>query len=277
MSSRDEESMMLPGSRKVEDDLPASSSLPEPASTENAEAPSEPGPVEEAQPEAWPPPRALWIETGVVLLVATVPHLFYSIWFHWLPDPQALPFAYMESAYFLESVALGALGLHFIWRSGEPREEFGIVRPSWWDIPGGLVVMAVVWTTYVQVLGPFLLHYFPDDPYSERLSLLIPRPQSPAEYGLLALSCAAVGFGEEVIYRAYLLPRLGRLTGSDGGGLLFGTVIFAVVHIYQGPAGVISAAWFGLVAGAVFLVIRRVWPLVFAHGLTNFVLIGWGE
>ena len=232
------------------------------------------------RPEAPPDPAvllALWIETGVVFLVASVPHVFYSIWSHWLPDPQALPFAYLESAYLVESVALGALGLHVIWRSGEPLEEFGIVRPSWWDIPGGLFVMAVVWATDGQVLDPFLVRFLPDDAstYEERMSLLFPRPQSTAQYALLAISCAAVGLQEEIIYRGYLLPRLGRLTGSDGAGLLIGTLIFALVHIYQGPCGAISAAWFGLIVGALFLVTRRIWPLALAHGLGNFVAIGW--
>ena len=104
---------------------------------------------------------ALGIDTGVVLLVATVPYLYYSIWFHWLTDPQALPFAYIESAYILDSVALVALGLHFIWRNGQPMEGFGVVRPSWWDIPGGLAVMAVVWAINAQLIGPSCCTTFP--------------------------------------------------------------------------------------------------------------------
>jgi len=283
-STKDDDPIGAPARDVAEEkDLRAGEPPTVPGSAEDVEPPAEPADpgreeITAAGEKAWPPPRALWIETGVVLLVTTVPYVFYSIWFHWLPDPQALPFAYIESAYIFESVAFGALGLHFMWRSGEPLEEFGIVRPSRWDIPAGILVMTACWSTSGLAIDPFLLRFLPDaSTYDERISLLFPRPQSPAEYGLLAISCAAVGLQEEIIYRGYLLPRLARLTGSDGAGLLIGTLIFALVHIYQGPHGVIHAAWFGLATGALFLVIRRIWPLALAHGLGNFLAIGWWE
>ena len=128
----------------------------------------------EVEVDAWPPPRGLWIEVAVVLLVTTVPLVLYSVWCHWLPAPQALPFAYLYSASLIGSVALAALGLHFIVRSGQPLEEFGIVRPSLWDIPGGLVVLGVYWSIYSLVFGPFLTHLFPDSStHDERISLLL--------------------------------------------------------------------------------------------------------
>jgi membrane protease YdiL (CAAX protease family) len=254
-----------------------------PGSAEHVEAPArpaEPAPGEVATPEkeAWPPPPALWIETGVMLLVTTVPYAFYAIWFHWLPDPQALPFAFLNVASILDSASVIALGLYVIYRSQEPLEDFGIVKPSRWDIPGGILVMAADWSTYALAIQPFFLRFLPDaSRYSERISAFFPRPESPSQYCLLALSCASVGLAEEIIYRGYLLPRLGRLTGSDGAGLILGTVIFALMHVYQGPHGVISAAWFGLVTGALFLVTRRIWPFAFAHALGNFIGIGWQE
>jgi membrane protease YdiL (CAAX protease family) len=57
--------------------------------------------------------------------------------------------------------------------------------------------------------------------------------------------------------------------------LVLCSAAFALCHAYQGPLGVLGTAWWGLVFGAFFLVVRRVWPLALAHAVNNFVFTVW--
>jgi membrane protease YdiL (CAAX protease family) len=54
-------------------------------------------------------------------------------------------------------------------------------------------------------------------------------------------------------------------------------ILFGLLHIYQGPVGVILTAWVGLTLGVVFLLNRRnLWLTILTHGLMDtiaFVLL----
>ena len=73
---------------------------------------------------------------------------------------------------------------------------------------------------------------------------------------------------------------INRLTaiwpGAPGrwAGVLVSSVVFGLMHYYQGPSGVVSIGIMGL-ASAVFYVRRgRIWPLIVAHALYDAVSIG---
>jgi membrane protease YdiL (CAAX protease family) len=85
----------------------------------------------------------------------------------------------------------------------------------------------------------------------------------------------AVGFGEEILFRGYLIPRASRVLGSEGAGLAVTAAIFGLSHAYQGVLGIASTYWWGLVSGAFFLVVPRIWPLALAHALNNFLFYVW--
>jgi uncharacterized protein len=92
--------------------------------------------------------------------------------------------------------------------------------------------------------------------------------------GYLLLVWASAAFGEELVFRGFLLTRLELLLGGEfiatatavtGQALLFG-----VAHWYLGLRGVSTAALIGLVYGAVYVCNgRNLVPLIVAHGLTD--------
>ncbi len=50
----------------------------------------------------------------------------------------------------------------------------------------------------------------------------------------------------------------------------FQAAAFGLIHVYQGPVQAISIGIGGAVYGGVFLLARgNLWPLIFAHGLTD--------
>ena len=86
-------------------------------------------------------------------------------------------------------------------------------------------------------------------------------------------------FGEEVIWRGFVLIRLAQVLGAGQGAwtlsLLASATLFGLLHIYQGPAGVLATGFVGLLFGVAFLLLRRnLWILIFAHGLNHLIAFG---
>lgn len=96
----------------------------------------------------------------------------------------------------------------------------------------------------------------------------------PALLSVLALSWTFAAFGEEVAFRIVLLLGLMSVLGKSnvavGAAVLLQAVVFGLVHLYQGPAGIVSSAISGLVFGtAVVLARGAIWPAALAHGTNN--------
>lgn len=97
----------------------------------------------------------------------------------------------------------------------------------------------------------------------------------PMLLGMLAIAWSTAAFGEELLFRGFLL---GRLRALLGGGLGVGIVaafvqalLFGLAHAYQGPTGILATGLIGLVFGLLYLRLRTLWPLVIAHGLIDTV------
>ena len=85
-------------------------------------------------------------------------------------------------------------------------------------------------------------------------------------------------FGEEVVYRAFLINRITEL-GLDSkygkmGAVLFSAVIFGLVHFEWGPTGMVSTGLMGLVFGICYLKLKKkLWILVLAHAYLDTILL----
>lgn len=95
---------------------------------------------------------------------------------------------------------------------------------------------------------------------------------------MLLLVWTVVAFGEEMIFRGFMLRRIQELlgTGPRAAALSVATqsVLFGLGHFYLGARGVLTAAVVGAVYGAWFLARdRNLWPLIVAHGLTDTISI----
>lgn len=96
----------------------------------------------------------------------------------------------------------------------------------------------------------------------------------PLLLGYLITTWTSTAFGEEMIFRAYLLNRLIDLFGRSFSGrmlsLIIQAIVFGIEHAYQGPVGIIIAAIYGLLLGLLYLGTKRnLWTCVIAHGLND--------
>jgi membrane protease YdiL (CAAX protease family) len=221
------------------------------------------GPGWEELPPPVLPARAVWSELGAVLAVGVVPHLIRVVYAFAMPVSPPSP--YWTDALYLTVVSGCSIyvTLYLVHRSEEPLGRFGLTRPAFWDVPIGVGLLFAAETLWLYACG--LVSWEEGTTTSD----FYPRPQQRADYALMLLKHGANGFAEELVTRAYLITRFEHLLRSRVGALLLSGVLFASYHAYQGPGGVAYMLAFAAVYGAVFLLVRRIWPLAIGHALYN--------
>jgi membrane protease YdiL (CAAX protease family) len=143
--------------------------------------------------------------------------------------------------------------------------RLGWRRPRWSEALSGLLaivvlfgVLAVVSLVTFLVAGTTSLE--PVVKWQFTRMALLP---------LVAVSSVAVGYREEIFYRAYLIVR-----GEEAGVnplVIVGTssVVFAAGHLYQGIPGFVVALVVGVVFSWVFYYRRSLHGIAIAHGIYN--------
>jgi len=85
-------------------------------------------------------------------------------------------------------------------------------------------------------------------------------------------------FGEEVIYRAFLINRITELGLDSKFGkmatVVISAAIFGIVHYKWGPMGMVQTGFMGLVMGIFYLKLKKkLWILVLAHAYMDTFLM----
>jgi membrane protease YdiL (CAAX protease family) len=88
---------------------------------------------------------------------------------------------------------------------------------------------------------------------------------------VLLASAAANSWAEEVVMVAYLITRLRQLGWSENRSLLAQALLRGSYHLYQGLGGFVGNIVMGLVFGRVWQRTNRLWMLVGAHALIDWV------
>jgi membrane protease YdiL (CAAX protease family) len=154
----------------------------------------------------------------------------------------------------------------------------GLVRPESWKRTAAIALAAAV---LLQLLSEYVT--------VPLITLWTNQPPDLSEFrplvGNLKLSLIALGliwtfaaFGEEIVYRGYLLTRAADLGGRTQAaywiGLVYITVLFGFGHYYQGPAGVVDTAVTSVIFGSAYLLFRRnLWLPILAHGFSNTIAL----
>ena len=85
-------------------------------------------------------------------------------------------------------------------------------------------------------------------------------------------------FGEEVIYRGFLITRISEIGANKKSwirlAVVVSSVIFGLVHFDWGLMGVVQTGFMGLALGISFLLVKRnLWILIFAHAYMDAILM----
>ncbi len=163
-----------------------------------------------------------------------------------------------------------------LWLQGRGLSDCGLGRPSAWLTTilfgiGAWFFVSIVNGLLINPIIFWLLGEIPDLHTFEGL-----RGNIVFYVQLLLLSWTIAAFGEELLFRGYLLGRIAGLLGggraAHGAALVLQAAAFGAAHLYQGLSGVLVTGSVGLVLGLLFLRARRnLWVVIIAHGLIDTV------
>ena len=162
------------------------------------------------------------------------------------------------------------------WLKSVGWSDLGIFRPASWaktiliGVGTGLMFQSLA-LLQIRLGGPI-----PDlsgfEPIKNNIWLLV---------GMLVVSWTTAGFGEEIIWRGFFIKQIAKLFDEKKVGwwvgLILSSVIFGLIHAYQGTTGIIMTGANGLVFGLIMLASgRNLWTSIIAHAATDtigFILI----
>lgn len=234
---------------------------------DEAEAPAEPVVLLPAARSR----RELWLEVAAVFCIGVLPEL-WSTAASLMTEPVEQSF-YMQEFYLLfRSFQVSLLVLYLMARSQAPWSRFGIARPllirDSLAAFGAMVTAYLCYTVYASVVVDMVsAEALQRD--TQALSEMFVPPSTPVQTALMVAAAVANGFAEELVMRGYFIPRLEELLGSTARAVLLSSLLFASYHLYQGFYGAGSALVIGLVFGAMFTGMRRLWPLAAAHAMLD--------
>ncbi len=93
--------------------------------------------------------------------------------------------------------------------------------------------------------------------------------ERPELLPLILPTALAIGYREELFFRAVLIPRLQQLGMPPASAIVLSTAAFSIGHLYQGILGGVVTAAIGAVLGIVFLRYRDLHLIAVAHGVYN--------
>jgi membrane protease YdiL (CAAX protease family) len=160
---------------------------------------------------------------------------------------------------------------------GSGWQKIGLARPDSWLKTTLLAVGTVI--AYIIVFNfilPALLQLLP-------LPAIAPADKSSQNalfqnLPLLIMSLIAawtiIAFGEEMLFRAFLMDSLALIFQNSGAkwalSLVGSSLIFGLAHFSWGLTGVIETTLMGFLLGIIFLRTgRNLWVTIIAHALLN--------
>jgi len=181
-------------------------------------------------------------------------------------------------------VLLLLLASQSLWSRSLGWSDLGLARPpSLWRV----VAQGIVGAGVVLLAVRFMIV-----PIAEKLTgVTVDLSQveaiqgDPATLGIwLAQALTLAAFGEELVFRGYLMNRVADLFGKKRLGLVVGLLISSVgfgwAHRYQGDAGMVATGLIGALLALLYLRTRNLWAVIICHAvvdLTALILIYYGH
>jgi membrane protease YdiL (CAAX protease family) len=224
----------------------------------------------ERNPVPVPPaaPRILWLELGLVLLLAFAPGLL-SLLLAALGDVTN-----NEPAEQLTPAIVGGIFTLFLsWspvlligyllvRSGEGWRGIGLGRFDW--RADGLVGLGLWIASFILVLILARVFEFLGQNNVDFLPSQLPLWFRIVDAFVIAITA---GVTEEVVVRGYAQTRLEQLKMPTAVILLLPTAIWGLLHLYEGAGPTVTIFCLGLLYAWYYYRTRRLWPIIIAHAL----------
>jgi membrane protease YdiL (CAAX protease family) len=170
------------------------------------------------------------------------------------------------------------------WR-GMRWKDVGFARPRSWGVALLVGVLAGLFIEAFELFisQPLLARWLGKMPDLSNFAAVHKNVKLTLIYLLLIWILAA--FGEELVYRGYLMNRLAGLFHRTRAAWVMSLIVMAIVfgcsHTGQGVTGMLENIWDGLLLGTLYLACgRNLAATIVAHGVTDTVdllLMYWGK
>jgi hypothetical protein len=174
-------------------------------------------------------------------------------------------------------VLLFLLGSQSLWIRGLGWSDLGLHRPA---AQGRTVLHAVAASVALLVAIRIAIVPFAVLVTGETVDLsAFGEPGDTRAYAAwFAQAWTLAAFGEEMVFRGYLITRVSELTGNTGMGRVVAvaasSALFGLAHRYQGWAGVIATGIIGAALGTLYLCGRKnLWTVIICHGIVDGVIL----
>jgi membrane protease YdiL (CAAX protease family) len=158
-------------------------------------------------------------------------------------------------------------------RTSVPTNGFGFRAPA---APGRILMLAMAGVVIIQVVGllldPVLAFFVDAERDLSRFSGIAGSPGALAQ--LLVQNWTVAAFGEELAFRIVLMRGIAYGLGDSRTAriiaLALQAIVFGLIHMYQGPAGIAGSMVNGMIFAVLVLLGRgSIWPAALAHGASN--------
>jgi membrane protease YdiL (CAAX protease family) len=172
----------------------------------------------------------------------------------------------------LSSILLALCLIRFVlWLRRSSWHEFGLKKPESWSKTILLAIGGLI-TIYVVIFFSMPLVTGLTGQPVDRSQFDVLRGNMPGLILGLIVAWTLAAFGEELIFRGYLMNTLARVVGNKQGGWIFAcfinAILFGLGHTYQGISGVILLGIIGLMYALFYLASgRNLWVPILIHGL----------
>lgn len=152
-------------------------------------------------------------------------------------------------------------------------KDLGFSKPKTWWQPVltflGTLSALLLFSLYIR---PLII----DKPDISHLMVL--RQNLPLLILSLILVWITAAFLEELIFRAFLINGLDYLLGEKRWSIwvavIISSVIFGLIHGWQGLSGIFTTSFIGLIFGIAYVLNgRRILPLILVHGFVDTITL----
>ena len=189
-----------------------------------------------------------------------------------LPDQPVLKHTYLLFVFVL---------IVMLWLKlrGEIWSAFGLIAPKRWGrylVFGLLLAVGMVALDQAvrSVTTPIIVAWTGANPHLDAEAFAALKGNFWLTASVISTVWVYAAFGEEFLFRGYLLTRLAQIFGGGQAAwtlaVIGQAIAFALAHAYQGPVGMVPIGIGALVSGTVVSAWgRNLWPVMVAHGLID--------
>ncbi|MDH4091555.1 MAG: CPBP family intramembrane metalloprotease [Cyclobacteriaceae bacterium] len=166
---------------------------------------------------------------------------------------------------------------------GDSWKDFGLtftrVSPSEGLKSFGLSLLVFLIASLAFIMGPILIAYFTgDQPNADFSKYDFLKDNLGGLFLALASVYIVSSFGEEVIFRGFLINRIAEMTKATKYNsviaVMLSSILFGLVHYEWGPIGMVQTGCMGLVMGISYITLKkRLWILILAHAYMDTLLL----